>query len=96
MLNIPVKEEWYPISVIDGFETMPKQCNANRAVKHKEKHKQGSVRRILNLNFLLQQSQWTSKSPKVKDQNLTIYIDLQYKHYLQTERKQKNYIGDIN
>ena len=63
--------------------------------KEKE-HKYAPVRRILNLNLLLQQSQWTSKSPKVKDQNLTIYIDNEYKQYLQTNMKTKNYIGNIN
>ena len=85
------REEWYPICIIDGFETMKESMQCEWAVKHKKKkkHKYAPVRRILNLNLLLQQSQWTSKSPKVKDQNLTIYIDQQYKHYLQTDMKTK-------
>ena len=85
------REEWYPICIIDGFETIQEAMQCEWAVKHKKKkkHKYGPVRRILNLNLLLQQSQWTSKSPKVKDQKLTIYIDQQYKHYLQTDMKTK-------
>ena len=42
--------------------------------KEKE-HKYAPVRSYFKFESLLQQSQWTSKSPKVKDQNLTIYID---------------------
>ena len=85
------REEWYPICIIDGFETMKESMQCEWAVKHKKKkkHKYAPVRRILNLNLLLQQSQWTSKSPKVKDQNLTIYIDNEYKQYLQTNMKTK-------
>ena len=85
------REEWYPICISDGFETMKEAMQSEWAVKHKKKkkHKHGPIRRILNLNLLLQQSQWTSKSPKVKDQKLTIYIDQQYKHYLQTDMKTK-------
>lgn len=85
------REEWYPICIIDGFETMNESMQCEWAVKHKKKkkHKYAPVRRILNLNLLLQQSQWTSKSPKVKDQNLTIYIDNEYKQYLQTNMKTK-------
>ena len=50
------REEWYPICIIDGFETMKEAMQCEWAVKHKKKkkHKQGPIRRILNLNLLLQ------------------------------------------
>ena len=52
------REEWYPICIIDGFETMKEAMQCEWAVKHKKKkkHKYGPVRRILNLNLLLKTS----------------------------------------
>ena len=68
------REGWYPICIIDGFETMKEACQCEWAVKHSKKLR-GPSGRVQHLSNLLQKEQWTSKSPKIKDQDLIIYID---------------------
>ena len=73
------QELWSPICIIDGFKDKKEamQC------EWKLKRKKGYYNRLKNLSYLLQTSkQWTSKSPNIKDQNLTIYIVNNYKHLL--------------
>jgi hypothetical protein len=78
---------WYPICIIDGFQTMKEAMQCEWAVKHKKKVKynNGPIRRILNLTVLLTQSHWTSKSPTIKSQPLTIYIDNEFVQFLQNK-----------
>ena len=47
------------------------------------------------LSRLLKRDKWTSNSPHIKDQPLTIYIDDDYKHHLQSNQKisLKSFIG---
>ena len=54
------------------------------AVKHSKKLR-GPQGRIIHLSNLLKKEQWTSKSPKIKEQTITIYIDDEYKDNLNTE-----------
>ena len=72
---------WTPICIIDGFQTKSEamQC------EWKLKRVKGYYNRLKNLSNLLQYSkQWTSKSPQIQSQNLTIYIVHKYKHLFQT------------
>jgi len=84
------REGWYPICIIDGFLTMKEACQCEWAVKHSRKIQgfDGPLRRVLNLNLLLTKERWTSKSPKIKDQNITIYIDDDYREQLTVEAKE--------
>ena len=83
--------EWYPICIIDGFETKSEamQCEwkiKSRRSKLARKFRGGKGKsadnRIQYLNILLKQERWTSNSPEIKDQNLKVYIDEDYKKYL--------------
>ena len=77
------KENWYPICIIDGFSTMVESMQCEWSLKHYMKKKfKGPKGRIQRLSSLLERGIWTSKSPTIKDQNLTIYIDDEYKQLL--------------
>ena len=82
---------WYPICIVDGFQTMKEamQCEwkiKSRRSKLARKFRGGKGKsadnRIKYLNILLKNERWTSNSPKIKDQNLKVYIDEDYKKYL--------------
>ena len=73
------KDMWYPILIIDGFKTMQEamQC------EWKLKRKHGITKRIQWANELLtNHTHWTSKSPPIASQKLTVYVDSQYSHLL--------------
>ena len=77
------REGWYPICIIDGFPKMVEAMQCEWSLKHYMKKKfKGPEGRIQRLSCLLERGIWTSKSPKIKDQDLTIYIDDEYKHKL--------------
>jgi len=68
---------WYPICIIDGFETMKEAMQCEWRLK---RGKGGPRGRINYLNdFIKNNEKWTSKSPDIKIQNLTYYIDNDYK-----------------
>ena len=78
------RDEWYPICIIDGFTTMKEALQCEWAVKHSRKLR-GPQGRVTHVSNLLTKDRWTSKSPLIKEQTLTIYIDDEYKsHLLQT------------
>jgi putative endonuclease len=83
------RENWYPICIIDGFPSMKEACQCEWSLKHymKKKYK-GPKGRINRLSALLTRGIWTSKSPLISEQNLTIYIDDEYKHLLICEDKE--------
>ena len=84
------KDNWYPICIIDGFLTMVEAMQCEWSLKHYMKKKfKGPEGRILRLSALLDRGIWTSKSPKIKDQELTIYIDDEYKHKLESSKPVK-------
>jgi predicted GIY-YIG superfamily endonuclease len=84
------KDNWYPICIIDGFPTMVEAMQCEWSLKHYMKKKfKGPEGRILRLSRLLERGIWTSKSPQIKDQELTIYIDDEYKHKLESSNPVK-------
>jgi predicted GIY-YIG superfamily endonuclease len=69
-------ENWSPICIIDGFETKSEamQC------EWKLKRAKGYYNRIKNLSSILENDQkWTSKSPLISSQKLTVYVLDKYK-----------------
>ena len=78
------REEWYPVCIIDGFPTMKEAMQCEWSVKH-SKSLRGPDGRVKHLSNLLKRERWTSKSPLLKEQNLTIYIDDDFKNNLQNE-----------
>ena len=84
-----VREGWFPICIIDGFPTMVEAMQCEWSLKHYMKKKfKGPRGRIQRLQVLLERGIWTSKSPKIKDQDLTIYIDDEYKHLLSCDTRE--------
>lgn len=80
------RSEWYPVCIIDGFTCMKEAMQCEWAVKHSRKLR-GPDGRVKHLSRLLKRDKWTSNSPRIKDQPLTIYIDDDYKHHLQSNQK---------
>ena len=67
---------WYPICIIDGFETMKEAMQCEWRLK---RGKGGPRGRINYLNdFIKNNKKWTSKSPDIKIQKLTYYIDNEF------------------
>ena len=69
--------DWYPICIIDGFETMVEAMQSEWAVKRRGRgQRRGVVGRFDRLNHILsKQKKWTSKSPEIQTQDLTYYVD---------------------
>ena len=80
-------QDWYPVCIIDGFETMKEACQCEWAIKHHKK-KHGSYNKIVNLQLLWTRGYWTSKSPFIKDQPLTIYVDSEYRELVMMNTKE--------
>ena len=81
------RDGWYPICIIDGFSTMVEAMQCEWAVKH-SKTLRGPSGRVQHLSNLLKKDKWKSKSPIIKDQNLTIYIDNEYRENISAETKE--------
>ena len=78
-------DSWTPLCIIDGFQTKSEamQC------EWKLKRVKGYCNRLKNVAYLLQTAkQWTSKSPLIQSQNLTVYVVNQYKSYFTTPTKE--------
>ena len=83
-------KDWYPICIIDGFETMSEAMQCEWKLKRRQGQKgkgkgrkgtgsKGARGRVEWLSHILaHDSRWTSKSPLIDDQSLTIYIDEEY------------------
>jgi|TARA_B110000503_G_scaffold66455_1_gene104294 predicted GIY-YIG superfamily endonuclease len=74
-------ENWTPVCIIDGFETMSEamQC------EWKLKRPRGLRNRIINLVKILENDQkWTKNSPEIKNQKLNVYTTEQFKSLFQT------------
>ena len=78
------RTEWYPICIIDGFETMKEAMQCEWILKRSKKLR-GPLGRIIHLSNILTKDKWTSKSPLLIDQKLTIYIDDEFKPNLKSE-----------
>ncbi len=70
---------WYPICIIDGFKTMKEAMQCEWRLKRNRKYR-GCLKRIEYVYLMLQNEKWTTKSPLIKEQNLTIYIDDDYSY----------------
>ena len=70
------RKGWYPVLIIDGFSDMRSAMQCEWRLK---RGKKGVTGRIKYLNdFLMNNECWTSKSNKIKDQNLIYYLDKDY------------------
>tara|TARA_B100000963_G_scaffold274510_1_gene242722 strand:+ start:461 stop:859 length:399 start_codon:yes stop_codon:yes gene_type:complete len=75
------KNYWYPICIIDGFPDKKSACQCEWRLKHSKPYK-GPLGRIQFLSkYISQNLQWTKKSPEINQQNLTIYIDSDFKEF---------------
>ena len=76
------KHFWYPICIIDGFPDKKSACQCEWRLKHSKPFK-GPLGRIEFLSkYIIQNSHWTSNSSEIKKQNLTIYIDSDFRTIL--------------
>ena len=84
--------EWYPICILDGFISKSEAMQCEWKIKSRRsklaRKLRGPIGRIKYLNILLKGEKWTSNSPEIKDQNLTIYIDNDYKDFLECETRE--------
>ena len=72
-------KDWYPICIIDGFETMKEAMQCEWRVKKTKKSYRGPSGRVRWLNEILEtRTHWTTKSPSITSQGLTIYVDDNY------------------
>lgn len=82
------KCNWYPICIIDGFQNKSEamQCEWKLKSRKPKRSRQfkGGKGRIEYLNLLLQDKRWTSNSPLIAGQKLTVYLDDDYIGLLDT------------
>ena len=71
-------KDWYPICIIDGFKSKREACQC----EWRWKRKKGAEKRVSYMNEMIHSGKWTKKSPLIKDQNLQIYVDNEYKKYI--------------
>ena len=80
------KNNWYPICIIDGFKTKSEAMQCEWILKSRKsklsRQFKGGKGRIEYLNFLLKENKWTSNSPNIVEQNLTIFIDNDFKNLI--------------
>ena len=69
--------DWTPICIIDGFPTKREAMQCEWRLKRVK----GYFNRIKNISTILESSkQWTSKSPLIKNQHLSIYVISKYNY----------------
>ncbi len=73
-------KDWYPICIIDGFKTKKEACQC----EWRWKRKKGDIKRVKYINDMIQSGKWTKNSPLIEEQNLRIYVDNDYKKYIET------------
>ena len=72
------RDNWSPICIIDGFVSLKEACQCEWKLKRVKGHK----KRVQNVyHHLMNEEKWTSNSPKIKDQDLTIYVTDDYKEF---------------
>ena len=79
------KSSWTPLCIVDGFQTKSEamQC------EWKLKRKKGYYNRLKGLSYILKNNkQWTSKSPLIESQDLTVYVVDEYKSLFTTPTKE--------
>ena len=70
------KKNWYPVCIIDGFPDMKSACQCEWRVKRGKGGPQGRINYLFD--YMKNNDKWTSKSPEISEQKLTIYIDLEF------------------
>lgn len=80
------RDSWYPVLIIDGFQDMKSAMQCEWRLKRGKKGVDGRIR-YLN-DYLSNNDKWTSKSDLIKNQNLTYYIDDDYKNRLSCDTKE--------
>uniref|UniRef100_A0A6C0CZG1 GIY-YIG domain-containing protein n=1 Tax=viral metagenome TaxID=1070528 RepID=A0A6C0CZG1_9ZZZZ len=80
------RDSWYPVLIIDGFQDMKSAMQCEWRLKRGKKGVDGRIR-YLN-DYLLKNDKWTSKSDLIINQNLTYYIDDDYKNELSFDTKE--------
>ena len=74
------RENWSPICIIDGFLTLKEACQCEWKLKRVKGHK----KRVQNVyHHLMNEDKWTSKSPLIKEQDLTVYVTDEYKEFFE-------------
>jgi putative endonuclease len=77
------RQDWNPIVMIDGFKNKQEAMQCEWALKRRNKNNiSGILGRFIQLQYLWNRNQWTSKSPLVSDQTIHIYVEKKYKHLL--------------
>jgi putative endonuclease len=80
------KYNWYPICIIDGFKNKSEAMQCEWKVKSRKpklsRQFKGGKGRVEYLNLLLGDKRWTSNSPLIKEQDLTVYVDKEYEHLI--------------
>ena len=79
--------KWEPVCIIDGFINKQQAMQCEWKLKSRKnkisRSFKGAIGRIKYLDYLLNnEDKWTSNSPLIKEQNLNIYINKEYKHFL--------------
>tara|TARA_B110000495_G_C22756750_1_gene443191 strand:- start:308 stop:682 length:375 start_codon:yes stop_codon:yes gene_type:complete len=78
-------DNWYPICIVDGFKNKSEAMQCEWRLKRAR----GWYNRLTNLSELIKSDKkWTKKSPNIKDQMLTLYVNDKYKHLFQTPVKE--------
>lgn len=74
---------WYPICIVDGFKNKSEAMQCEWKLKSKRsklsRKFKGPKGRVEYLNLLLKDKRWTTNSPFIKQQNLKVYIDEEYR-----------------
>lgn len=72
------RDNWSPICIIDGFSSLKEACQCEWKLKRVKGHK----KRVQNVyHHLVNVDKWTSNSPLIKEQSLTIYVTEDYKEF---------------
>jgi len=86
---------WYPICIIDGFKNKSEAMQCEWKLKSKRpklsRKFKGPKGRVEYLNLLLKDKRWTSNSPLIKQQNLKVYIDEDYRDLIDSYDREELY-----
>jgi len=85
------KCNWYPICIIDGFKNKSEAMQCEWKLKSRKpklsRQFKGGRGRVEYLNLLLKDNKWTSKSPTIDSQDLTIFVDDDYRDLIKYKNK---------
>ena len=77
-------QRWFPICIIDGFKNKQEAMQCEWAVKYQNRKrrrgKKKQCEQIGDVFTLIERDYWTSRSPLISSQKLTLYVDNEFKH----------------